>query len=236
MSYSYNNKNKRNTLSEESVIAYLASNPNFLIKNQLLLKEILVPHQLGKNMSSLIEHQVKLLREENIELKNNIEIENTIHIQRGKLRKSIHNFILQIYNVETLEEYNEFFRILLRDFYATLYYRLFIFNDDLDIKDTKNIFFLGNDSKLRFMFTEIFNRNKPLCSSLQTEQLQILFNSDTNKLKSNLLIPINYNNLDGLLALGSEKRNQYSIGEELDLLVFINQLAVLKLKNILKFN
>ena len=83
------------------------------------------------------------------------------------------------------------------------------------------------------MFTEILNRNKPLCSSLQTEQLQMLFSKDAEKIRSNLLLPIKQSNLDGLLVLGSHERNKYSIGEDLDLLVFANELAVFKLKNLL---
>jgi len=64
------------------------------------------------------------------------------------------------------------------------------------------------------MFTELLNRNKPLCSSLQTEQLQILFGNDTDKVNSNLLMRIKQSNWNGMFVLGSEERNQYGIGNE----------------------
>ena len=73
MTYSYNNKNKQIPLSEESVFSYLSANPNFLVQNHSLLKEISIPHLLDENTSSLIEYQVKVLRDENNKLKNNIE-------------------------------------------------------------------------------------------------------------------------------------------------------------------
>ena len=82
------------------------------------------------------------------------------------------------------------------------------------------------------MFTEIFTRNKPLCSSLQTEQLQILFNKDFEKIKSNLLIPIKCASLNCLFALGSNKKNQYGIGEDLEALEFVIKLSMFKFKSI----
>lgn len=94
------------------------------------------------------------------------------------------------------------------------------------------IHFLNNESKIRYMFIELLNRNKPLCSSLQTEQLQTLFNKDTDKVKSNLLIPIKQANWSGLLVLGSAERDQYGVGEELDMLVFISELLSFKLEQL----
>ena len=100
-------------LSEESVISYLISNPNFLIENKSLLKDILVPHESGKNIPSLIERQVKVLREENIQLKSNIELKNSTYILKEKLKKNLFYSVLKIYNVRTLKEYNEIFSSLL---------------------------------------------------------------------------------------------------------------------------
>ena len=73
MTHTYTNKNKQTSPSEESIISYLCENTNFLIENRSLLKEIMIPHLLESNMSSLIERQVEILREENSELENNFE-------------------------------------------------------------------------------------------------------------------------------------------------------------------
>ena len=232
MAHTYNTKNRQFSLSEEGVASYLSDNPEFFVENSSLLKEMMIPHFLGENVSSLIEQQVKLLREENNELKNNIEKlkERTIFI--GNLRKEIFNSFLKFLNVDRVTEYDRLLGDFFSQYFETPYLMLFIFNCDVENK-IGNIFFKRNDSKIRFMFTEIFTRNKPLCSSLQTEQLQILFNEDSDKIKSNLLIPIKYANFDCLFALGSTKKNRYSIGDELNLLVFISELLVFKLKNLL---
>ena len=233
MTYSYNNKNKQIPLSEESVFSYLSANPNFLVQNHSLLKEISIPHLLDENISSLIEHQVMILRDENNKLKNNIEENNNRSILKNVLRKNIFNSTFELLKTKTVIDFNKSLCSFLEKSYETSYVRLFIFNYGVENKKIGNIYFHKNNPKLRFMFTEILNRNKPLCSSLQAEQLQMLFSKDTEKIRSNLLLPIKQFNLDGLLALGSDERNKYSIGEDLDLLVFASELAVFKLQNLL---
>ena len=233
MTYSYNNKNKQIPLSEESVFSYLSANPNFLVQNHSLLKEISIPHLLDENISSLIEHQVRILRDENNKLKNNIEENNNRSILKDVLRKNIFNSIFELFKTKKVIDFNKSLCSFLEKLYETSYVRLFIFNYSAEDKNIGYIYFHKDDPKLRFMFTEILNRNKPLCSSLQAEQLQMLFSKDAEKIRSNLLLPIKQSNLDGLLALGSHERSNYSIGEDLDLLVFASELAVFKLKNLL---
>ena len=233
MTYSYNNKNKQIPLSEESVFSYLSANPNFLVQNHSLLKEISIPHLLDENIPSLIEHQVRILRDENNKLKNNIEENNNRSILKDVLRKNIFNSIFELFKTKKVIDFNKSLCSFLEKLYETSYVRLFIFNYGVENKKIGNIYFHKNNPKLRFMFTEILNRNKPLCSSLQAEQLQMLFSKDAEKIRSNLLLPIKQSNLEGLLALGSHEMNKYSIGEDLDLLVFASELAVFKLQNLL---
>ena len=219
-------------LSEESIASYLFENPDFFVKNSSLLKEMMIPHSFEESISSLIEQQVKLLRKENSELKNNIEKFRERSIFISSLRKETFNSFLEFLNIDNVIECDRLLSSFFSRYFETPYVKLFIFNCDVEDK-IGNIYFKRNNSKICFMFTEIFTRNKPLCSSLQTEQLQILFNKDFEKIKSNLLIPIKCASLNCLFALGSNKKNQYGIGDELDLLVFISELLVFKLKNLL---
>ena len=85
MTHTYTNKNKQTSPSEESIISYLCENTNFLIENRSLLKEIMIHHLLESNMSSLIERQVEILREENSKLENNFEKYKNTSIQKSIL-------------------------------------------------------------------------------------------------------------------------------------------------------
>ena len=232
MTHTYTNKNKQTLPSEESIISYLRENTNFLIENRSLLKEIMIPHLLGSNMSSLIERQVAILREENSKLKDNLEKYKNISNQKSILRKNIFNFFIESSSVENFVEYTRLVHSFFDRYFDVSYIRVYMFDNKMQYKKG-NISFERKDSKLRLMFTEIFTRNKPLCSSLQTEQLQMLFDNDAEKLQSNLLIPIEHSGFECLLALGSNKNGQFGIGDDLDLLVFVSKLAVFKLKNLL---
>lgn len=237
MTYSYTNKNKDITLSAESVAAYLTSNPEFFIQNQSVLKQLTIPHVLAHalegNVQSLIERQVILLREENNELKKSIKQNDDLSITQRQLRQHIFQFTFELLKAETVVELYRLLCLGLGKWFAATWVKLFIFNASLKTEHIGGIYFLKNESKLRFMFTELLNRNKPLCSSLQTEQLQMLFNQDTDKIKSNLVIPIKQANWYGLFVLGSSERDQYCVGEELDMLVFIRELVAFKLQQLI---
>ena len=55
-------------LDSETVAAYLRLHPEFFIDHDELIPELRIPHQRGDTVS-LVERQVKLLRERNIEMR-----------------------------------------------------------------------------------------------------------------------------------------------------------------------
>jgi uncharacterized protein len=233
LTYSYSNKNKEQTLSAESVAAYLAANPEFFTRNQSVLKQLLIPHAVEGNVHSLIERQVALLREENNELKKLIKQNDDLSITQRHLQQHIYQFTFELQKVESMLELYRLLCLSLGKWFAANWVKMIIFNVNLKIEHIGGIHFLNNDSKVRFMFTELLNRNKPLCSSLQTEQIQLLFSKDTDLIKSNLVIPIKQAGWNGLFVLGSSERDQYGVGEELDMLVFISELVSIKLQQLI---
>jgi uncharacterized protein len=233
LTYSYSNKNKDIPLSVESVEAYLSSNPDFFIQHPFVLKDLTLPHQFEGNVHSLIERQVSLLREENNELKKEIRQSDDLSIAQRHLQQHVYQYTFELLQIETELELHRLLCLGLGKWFAAKWVKLFIFNANSKTHHVEGIHFLNNESQLRFMFTELLNRNKPLCSSLQTEQLQMLFNEDTDKVKSNLVMPIKQTGWSGLFVLGSEERNQYGIGKELDMLVFISELVALKMQQLM---
>jgi uncharacterized protein len=231
VAHTYNNKNQDTALSAESVAAYLTSNPDFLTQNPALLKQLSIPHALQGNVHSLIERQVTLLREENRVLNSELKKSNDLNITQNCIQEHVYQLTFELLKVKTEIELYRLLKLNLGDWFAASWVRLFIFGAD-QTESIGGIHFLNNESKFRFMFTEMLNRNKPLCSSLQTEQIQMLFSKDADKVNSNLIIPIKQANWYGLFVLGSSERNQYGVGRELDMLVFISELLSFKLKEI----
>jgi uncharacterized protein len=232
VAYTYNNKNKELTLSSESVAAYLTSNPDFFTENPALLRQLSIPHALTGNVQSLIERQVGLLREDNNEFKKIIKKNDALSKTQCHLQQHIYQFTFELLNTETEIDLYRLLKLNLGELFSASWVKLLIFDSGRETGCIGDIHYLDNESKLRFMFVEMLNRNKPLCSSLQTEQIQMLFNQDADKVKSNLIIPIKQSSWYGLFVLGSSERNQYGVGVELDMLVFISQLLSFKLQKL----
>ena len=129
MTHTYTNKNKQTLPSEESIISYLCENTNFLIENRSLLKEIMIPHLLGSNMSSLIERQVAILREENSKLKDNLEKYKNISNQKSILRKNIFNFFIESSSVENFVEYTRLVHSFFDRYFDVSYIRVYMFDN-----------------------------------------------------------------------------------------------------------
>lgn len=233
MTHPYTNKNKDVSLSAESVAAYLTENPDFFTKQPYLLKQLSIPHQFDGNVQSLIERQVNLLRDENNQLKKKIQNNQLLSKAKRHVQQQVYQYSFELLQADSIAE---LYRLLCKGldrWFAAKWVKLFIFNVNILSERNDGVLFLGNASKLRYMFIELLNRNKPLCTSLQIEQLHMLFNADTDKVKSNLVIPIKQADWNGLFVLGSEQNNQYGIGEELDMLVYISELTSFKIQQLI---
>lgn len=232
VAYTYNNKDKELTLSAESVSVYLTSNPDFFTQNHAVLKQLSIPHALTGNVQSLIERQVALLRVENKEIKKQLKKNSDLSITKNCIQQHVYQFTFDLLNTKTEIELYRLLKLNLGEWFSASWVKIFIFGSDKKAGHIGGIHILKNESILRFMFIEMLNRNKPLCSSLQVEQIQVLFNEDADKVKSNLIVPIRQENWHGLFVLGSSERNQYGVGEELDMLVFISELLSYKLQEL----
>ncbi len=233
LSYSYNN-NKDTSLSAEGVLAFLTANPDFFIHNEELLKQLNIPHNPGLNIESLMQRQVVLLREENRELKKSIKQNEELDKSFSHLRQHIYQFTLKLLEAESITDMYRLLCLSLGKWFSAHEVKIFLFNAEAETDHIGGIYFLSDQSKLRFMFSELFNFNKPLCDSLQTEHLDALFKKDTLKIKSTLLVPMKQTDWSGLFVLGSTDKDQYSYGEELNMLVFVSELVSFKLQQLME--
>ncbi len=89
---------------------------------------------------------------------------------------------------------------------------IFFFVEKRPYKDYRNLRFKPIHSKLRYLFSELYNVNKPLCDSLPSEYIDVLFDEESNKIKSTVSLPINNEEPLGLFILSSQHYNAYRQG------------------------
>jgi hypothetical protein len=88
-------------LEEKTVADYLRDNPEFFQNNASLLASLEIPHACGPAVS-LVEHQVKVLRDQNRQLKR--KLMDLVHVARdnNRLNERMHQLTLGLINTGSL--------------------------------------------------------------------------------------------------------------------------------------
>ncbi len=227
MTYTKNNNSSAYITDENQVVDFLTSHPGFLNKHKEILDKIDVSHGYDGNVASLIERQVSMLREQNKGLSQVIEEYQSRYEKGINNFKTINTLSERLVETETLADFYRLFKQKMLDLYATNQVKLYLFIDEEYLLDIEGMPVLKRDANLRPMFTELLNRNKPLCGSLQAEHMISLFNKSADKIRSTVIVPLKCKNWEGLLVLGSQHKDQYSHGVELELLVSLSKLLTL---------
>ncbi len=216
--------------SPEDIIKYLRNHPDFFVEHTDILSELNVPHDTGNvtspaNVASLIEYQIAQLRLENASLNENLEKSEEDVLHQRELANDVHDLSIQLIQIDSLETLNDLLSKSLKRFYKAEQFLFLIFQKPVACEDCSNIRFLEANSKLAFMFTELFHHNNPLCDSLQKEHIEALFQAETESIHSTALIPVQQSAWHGLFVLGSKVQDQYSHGFEMDLLKYISMIS-----------
>ena len=90
-------------LDSESVAAYLRQHPEFFVDHEELIPELRIPHQPGEAVS-LVERQVKLLRERNIEMRHRLSQLMDVARDNDRLFDKTRRLVLDLLDAASLEE------------------------------------------------------------------------------------------------------------------------------------
>lgn len=215
------------------VIDYLESNPDFFLDNPNLLSKLNIPHISGRNITSLIEYQVDHFRKDEQLLKTQIEALIKNKERYDNLSEEANKLTLALMdetNIETL--YDKFFHFFKCE-YQCSHLLVFFFFEKRPRRDYRNLRFKPIHSKLRHLFSGLYNVNKPLCDSLPSEYIDILFGDESQKIKSTVSLPISNQEPLGLFILGSQQYNAYRQGFSINLLNHLKNVFVKQCNSLL---
>lgn len=203
------------------IIDYLKNHPDFFREHAYLLRDLNVPHEPGRGVSSLIERQVVLLRNQIKSLEQDVDARDIKNRQERCLATGAYSLTMELVSCKSIDGlYQILHRFLVKYDIADLL-KLFFFSDQALEHVFPDITFLPRQVSLKMMFIELINRRKPLCGSLQEEHVKLLFGKQCGDVRSTLIIPLARPKWDGLFVLGKYTRGRYAYGNELDTLVFI---------------
>jgi len=220
------------TMDEASVMDYLKNNLHCLERHPEILASLTFPHESGSAVS-LVERQIKVLRDNNQQLKS--QLSELIHIAREneELSQRFHRLSLELMAAEHLHDIIAMTHDQIETFFYTDYVG-FCFNSQLKSQlkgQEKNV--LDPSSKHATRVTKWMHDRKPVFGPFDPGLRKLLL-GDHAQLASYVLIPLYHTTDMGFLVLGSRSRERFNEGMGT---VFLNQLGELvssKLKNYIR--
>jgi uncharacterized protein YigA (DUF484 family) len=210
---------KKIKLSTAQIEDYLKHHPDFFHEHLHLLEQMSIPHPSGTAIS-LISKQLELFRNKHHELES--QLNSLIDIARDNDISFIrmHKLTLALLEASTLEQAIANIDVVLADYFLTDFVAVRIIKDCPDSAIT-NLFITPNSEDL-LPFLKELTSNQPKCGRPTLAQAKVLFGDSAIEVKSCAIIPMNFTELEGILAIGSreEDRFHYSMGN-----LFLNQMS-----------
>lgn len=193
----------------EEVAAYLKSHPEFLVGRDDLVAELTIPHDSGQAIS-LLEHQVQILRDRGIELRQRLNnlLDNARY--NDQLFSVTRNLVLTLLEEDDIGQIAGITEGNLGTQPGIDACAL------ISVEEGPTPRSIGRD-ELRQRFPSLFRHKEVLCQPVDREAARLLFPHHTGPIRSVALCPVIRNEeLLAVMALGNQSREHFT--EDLDTL------------------
>jgi uncharacterized protein YigA (DUF484 family) len=219
-------------LTDEGVIRFLTSDPDFFERNPGLLARLQLPHESGQGAISLVERQLAVLREKSRKLegrlKELVEVARTNH----ELSDRVHRLALGLIRAKDVAAVIDGLEAVLREDFGASDTVVVVFHNASDIVQSEDTRFLRRVERRTEElkpFSTFLERAKPRCGKARDAQLEFLFPDHSMEIGSLALIPLGDRAEIGMLAIGSRDADRYHPGMSTDFLERIGELVGLAL-------
>jgi len=217
---------------ESSVIRYLQDNPAVLMDYPEVFSSLSIPHQTG-GATSLVERQLRLLREENQQLRSKIDELVGIARDNEELNQRFHRLALELMNTEHLHDV----LAMVQDQVQTFFYTDFVcFRFLPGISEAGAILdglYLDADSGIVERIKPWVEARKPICGQQDDGINRELFGPDI-RIASCAYIPLYHTRDLGLLCLGSVSAERFGPSMGTIFLQHLGELVSNRLKYLLQ--
>ena len=200
----------------EAVTAYLLRHPEFFAEHDQLLVAMRIPHQRGDSVS-LVERQLKLLRERNIEMRHRLSQLMDVARDNDRLFEKTRRLNLALMDAASLDDLVIAVEDSLRQDFQVPFVSLILFGDH-----SGPVGRWTSSSEAQTAIGGLMGE-KAVCGALRDHELAFLFGSEQGKqVGSTALVTLNHQGLLGVLAIGSRDPQHYksSVGT-----VFLSYIA-----------
>ncbi|MFT5400209.1 MAG: hypothetical protein ACI822_001048 [Gammaproteobacteria bacterium] len=209
-------------IDESKVIDYLHKNPEILMAYPQLFSSLQIPHQT-EGAVSLVERQLKLLREQNQAYKAKIDELVSIARENEELNQRFHRLALELMNTDQLHDV----LAMVQDQVQTFFYTDFVcFRFVPGVSADSNILdglCIKPEGDIMSTLKPWLAGRTPICGQQSAKVNNALFGENL-RIGSSALIPLFHTSEMGFLCLGSVSSDRFtkSIGT-----IFLQQLGEL---------
>lgn len=193
---------------EAKVIDYLQKNPGVLESYPEVFTALSIPHH-GGDVASLVERQLKILRNENAKLKKNMLELVSIARENEELNQRFHRLATELISTDQLHDVLAMVQDQVRTFFYTDYVLFKFLPDITDKKKRLSAHSLDKKSDIVETIRPWLKQRKPVCGQLDDNIKRELFGVGI-KVESCALVPLYHTGELGLLCLGSVSKARFN--------------------------
>jgi uncharacterized protein YigA (DUF484 family) len=196
-------------LTDDAVVEYLQTYPDFFERHSALLTRLRLPHLRNTGQTvSLVERQVDVLRERNQSVER--KLKELIDVARAneQLTDKIHRFSRRLIRANTLPDTVAAIEASMREDFGILHAVLVLFRPEAeDLKALEGTFLrlAKRETADLKMFETFLSAAKPRCGQVRDAQRDYLFGSGNIEIGSVALAPIGQNASLGFLAIAATR-------------------------------
>ncbi|NOQ14815.1 MAG: DUF484 family protein [Methyloprofundus sp.] len=197
-------------LDSAEVEAYLYKHPEFFDEHLQLLEHMTIPHPSGHAVS-LISKQLELFRQRHHKMETQLNTLLEVAQENDSSASSMHELTLAVLEAETLEIAIENLDEVLRECFLTDIFSVKIisaYQGSLAMADV----FVDPECEALVHFAKEMNSNKASCGRPTLAQARFLFGEHALAVKSCVIIPMAFTEIEGLIAIGSRDKDRFYSG------------------------
>ncbi len=220
---------KLSSVTAAEVEDYLKDHPDFFSGRLELLAEITVPHTSGDAVS-LVEKQVKVLREQNEQARKRLHELIEIARLNEELAHRMHHLALTLIDADGPGEiFKTLYENLKRNFRADRV-TLRLFAEPAPAEADAGDEFAGKEVTEAALFETLIEKRLPRSGAPDPRQQAFLFGEDGDEIKSVVLVPLHGSNWGGVMAIGSRDPDRFQEGMGVELLANMGEVLSFILK------
>ncbi|VVN74005.1 DUF484 family protein [Pseudomonas fluorescens] len=192
------------SLEAAAIAAYLEAHPDFFAEHEELLPALRIPHQRGDTIS-LVERQLKLLRERNIEMRHRLSQLMDVARDNDRLFDKTRRLVLALMDASSLEDLVISVEDSLRQDFQVPFVSLILFSDS-----ALPVGRWVTAAEAQQAIGGLLSEGKTVSGSLREHELDFLFGEEQRKeIGSTAVVALSHQGLHGVLAIASRDPQHY---------------------------